>query len=181
MKVNGKKDIRLSGTGGQGIILSGILLAEGAILDGKEVVQTQSYGPEARGGASKAEVIISDKPILYPKVVLPEFLLLMSQEAVRLYASGIKEDGIIVLDSSIIKDVPQVKAKIIKIPITQLAAEEIGSPLTANVLAVGSLTAASGIVSKESMLEAIKTRLPKVAGINTKAYLLGWEWVTKNT
>jgi 2-oxoglutarate ferredoxin oxidoreductase subunit gamma len=179
--VNGKKEIRLSGTGGQGIILGGIILAEGAIHDGKEVVQTQSYGPEARGGASKAEVIISNEAILYPKVIIPRYLLLMSQEAANLYAAGVEEDGIIVMDSSMIREMPEVQAKVIRIPITQLAVEEIGNALTANVLAVGALTAATCVVSKESMIEAVKARLPKVAAINTQAFLLGWEWGIKES
>ncbi len=171
-----KLSIRLSGTGGQGIILGGIILAEAAILDGKEVVQTQSYGPEARGGASKAEVIISDETIKYPKVTTPGYLLLMSQEAARIYASNIKEDGLIVVDNSIVPELPQVKAKIVKVPVSQLAREEIGNELTANILAVGALAGAGNIVSLASMEKAVHLRLSKVAELNIKALKLGWEW-----
>ena len=174
-----KLSIRLSGTGGQGIILGGIILAEAAILDGKEVVQTQSYGPEARGGASKAEVIISDEIIKYPKVTIPDYLLLMSQEAAKIYASNIKDEGLIVVDNSIVPEIPQAKAKIVKVPISQLAREEIGNELTANILAVGALASAGNIVSLESLEKAVSLRLPRVAQLNIKALNLGWDWGQK--
>lgn len=169
-------EVRLSGTGGQGIILSGIILAEAAVLDGKEVVQTQSYGPEARGGASKAEVIISQAPILYPKVIKPRYLLLMSQEAARLYASNVAKDGLVVVDSTVVENMPESPARVMQIPITQLAGEQVGSPLTANILAIGALASAAGLVTYESMVEALRLRLPRVININGKALKLGWEW-----
>lgn len=170
-----KTEVRLSGTGGQGIILSGIILAEAAVLDGKKVVQTQSYGPEARGGASKAEVIISDGPILYPKVVKPRFLLLMSQEAARLYAGNVATDGLVVIDSTVVASIPESPARILPIPITELAGEQVGSPLTANIVAIGALASAAGLVSYESMIEAIRLRLSRVFTINSRALQLGWE------
>lgn len=170
-----KTEVRLSGTGGQGIILSGILLAEAAVIDGKKVVQTQSYGPEARGGASKAEVIISESPILYPKVIMPKFLLIMSQEAARLYASSVSKDGLIVIDSTVVESIPQSPARVIAIPITQLAGEQIGSPLTANILAIGAIASAAGLVTYEAMIEALRLRLPRVYNINSRALKLGWE------
>jgi len=170
-----KTEVRLSGTGGQGIILSGIILAEAAVIDGKKVVQTQSYGPEARGGASKAEVIISDSLILYPKVVKPRFLLLMSQEAARLYAGNVAEDGLVVLDSSVIQSIPPSPARILAMPITELAGEKVGSPLTANILAIGALASAAKLVSYEAMKEALRLRLPRVFNLNCRALELGWE------
>jgi len=170
-----KTEIRLSGTGGQGIILGGILLAEAAVLDGKEVVQTQSYGPEARGGASKAEVIISDQEILYPKVVTPKYLLIMSQEAARLYAEKIAADGVIIVDETTVQELPEVSAQVIRIPITALAREKIGNEMTANIMAIGALAAASGIVSRESLEAAIRLRLARIAAINIEALNIGWE------
>ena len=174
--MSNKTEIRLSGTGGQGIILGGILLAEGAVIDGKEVVQTQSYGPEARGGASKAEVIISDREILYPKVVTPKYLLLMSQEAARLYAKKVAKDGLIIMDESTIEDFPDVEARVLRVPLTRLARETIGNEMTANILAIGALAAAGAIVSREALEEAIRMRLTRIAGINIEALRLGWEW-----
>lgn len=170
-----RREIRLSGTGGQGIILGGIILAEAAVQDGKEVVQTQSYGPEARGGASKAEIIISESPILYPKVVVPNCLLLLSQEAAQLYGASIGQDGIIVVDSNIVKVMPEVSARIIPLPLSQIAREEIGHELTTNIVAIGALARAGGIVSLEALEEAVRKRLAKVANINIKALRFGWE------
>jgi 2-oxoglutarate ferredoxin oxidoreductase subunit gamma len=177
--MDNRVEIRLSGTGGQGLILGGILLAEAAVLDGKEVVQTQSYGPEARGGASKAEVIISDSEIHYPKVVTPNYLLLMSQQAAKLYATTIAKDGLIIMDETLIVNLPEVEARVIRVPLTRLAKETIGNEMTANVLAVGALAAAGGIVSQESLEKAVRLRLPRIADINTKALKLGWEWGLK--
>ncbi|MCR4442886.1 MAG: 2-oxoacid:acceptor oxidoreductase family protein [Peptococcaceae bacterium] len=171
-----RKEVRLSGTGGQGIILGGILLAEAAVLDGKEVVQTQSYGPEARGGASKAEVVISSGPILYPKVILPDFLLVMSEEAARFYAGKVASNGLVMMDEAVAGfGAPAERARVVKIPFARLAREEIGNFLTTNIIAVGALAAAGGIVSLEALEEAVRLRLVKVAALNIKALHLGWE------
>lgn len=175
-----KKEIRLSGTGGQGIILGGIMLAEAAVYDGKEVVQTQSYGPEARGGASKAEVIISDSPILFPKVEIPGYLLIMSQEAAKLYASSVTPNGLIVVDSSSVEKIPPVQAKVVYLPLTQLAKEEMGNVQTTNVIAIGALAAAGNIVTLESLEKAVRHQLAKVAELNIKALKLGWEYGLKS-
>jgi len=96
-----KKEIRLSGSGGQGLILAGIILAEGAILSKLNAVQSQSYGPEARGGASKSEVILCDEEINFPKVRQPDMLLSLTQKSYNEYSKDLKEDGILIVDSSI--------------------------------------------------------------------------------
>ena len=168
-------EIRLSGTGGQGIISGGIILAEAAVIDGKEVVQTQSYGPEARGGASKAEVIISDVPVKYPKVITPQYLLLLSQKAADLYADKVAENGIILVDISNVPKMPPVKTRVIKLPLSQMAREEIGNKLTTNVLAIGALAALGNLVSLQALEKATRKRLPKVADLNIRALNLGWE------
>ena len=94
-----KQELRLSGTGGQGLITAGIILAEAALLDGKLAIQSQSYGPEARGGASKAEVIISDEAIHFPKVTDPNLLLAMSQEAATKYSHDLTAGSVMITDS----------------------------------------------------------------------------------
>lgn len=177
--MSGKIDIRLSGTGGQGIISGGIILAAAAVIDGKEVVQTQSYGPEARGGASKAEVIINNVPVKYPKVIIPQYLLLMSQKAADLYATKVADDGVVLVDTSSVPNMPSVNTRVINIPITQLALEEIGNKLTANVLAIGALAAIGDLVSLEALEEATRNRLPKVADLNIRALRLGWDAAKK--
>jgi 2-oxoglutarate ferredoxin oxidoreductase subunit gamma len=172
-----KIQFRLSGTGGQGLITAGIILGEAAVLDNKKVIQTQSYGPEARGGASKAEVIISNDEIFYPKVSVPDFLLTMSQEAAKKYGQEIKEGGIILVDSSMVSNFENPQAKIIEIPITKLAREEIGKNFVANIIALGAIVGITKIVTFESLKEAVLNRIPTGSEeINIKALELGLQW-----
>ena len=115
-----RKEIRLSGSGGQGLILAGIILAEGAILSNLNSVQTQSYGPEARGGASKAEVIISDGDINFPKVRKADILLCLTQKSFKEYAHTVKEDGVIIADSTIeLNNLEDSKVEILSVPIIE--------------------------------------------------------------
>ena len=155
------KQIVLSGTGGQGLILAGIILAEAAILDGKQAIQTQSYGPEARGGASKAEVLISDEAIDYPKVQKPDILLAMSQEAYTKYAGSIKYPGKLVTDSTFVREVGDGHAPPVELPITKKAKEELGRDMYANIIALGAIVGLTGIVSRESLVAAVLARVPK--------------------
>ncbi|HOP80709.1 MAG TPA: 2-oxoacid:acceptor oxidoreductase family protein, partial [Armatimonadota bacterium] len=120
---NDRYEIRLSGSGGQGLILAGIILAEAAaIYEGKEAVQTQSYGPESRGGASKSEVVISGSEIDYPKVTSPDLLLAMTQESCTKYLGDLKEGGIAILDSFFVEKWPD-NANVIALPLTTIAKE----------------------------------------------------------
>ncbi|GAB4476682.1 MAG: 2-oxoacid:acceptor oxidoreductase family protein [Anaerolineales bacterium] len=153
-------EIRLAGEGGQGMILAGVILAEAAaIYDEKYVVQTQTYGPEARGGASKAEVVISDEPIDYPEVLYADVLVAMSQEACDKYASNLKKDGLLIVDVDKVKRVPLTSA--IKLPITRAALESTGKAITANVVALGILVGLTGVVTREAIEKAIMARAPK--------------------
>ncbi|MDK2822976.1 MAG: 2-oxoglutarate ferredoxin oxidoreductase subunit gamma [Clostridia bacterium] len=172
---------RLSGSGGQGLITAGIILGEAAVIEGKEVVQSQSYGPEARGGASKAEVIIDDKKINYPKVVIPEVLLAMSQEAADKYGTEIEDNGLIIIDSSMVNNFKNDKAKIVNIPITKLAKEEIGKTFVANIIAISALVNLTKVVSFDSLKQAVLNRIPKgTEDINLKALEIGWKWAQSN-
>lgn len=174
-------EFRLSGTGGQGLITAGIILGEAAVIEGKEVIQSQSYGPEARGGASKAEVIIDTKNINYPKVIIPDILLAMSPEAAQKYGSEIKDGGMIVIDSSMVENFKNEKAKIIEIPITKLAKDEIGKTFTANIIAISALVGLTQVVSFDALKQAVLNRIPKgTEGINTKALEIGWQWAKEN-
>lgn len=166
-------EIRFGGTGGQGLITSGILLAEAAVKMGKNAVQTQSYGPEARGGASKAEVIIGEEEIYYPKVVEADVLLVMSEEALKKYKTGLKKDGILIMDSSLISEEPEIAAKIYKIPMTKIAREDVGSVIVANIVALGALVAITGVVSLEAIEEAVCGRFAKAKDVNKKAIAAG--------
>lgn len=173
-----KYELRLSGTGGQGLILAGIILAEAALLDEKLAIQSQSYGPEARGGSSKAEVIISDEAIYFPKVTHPNLLLAMSQEAMNKYGHDLPADGILVTDSLFVTKLPEHQGKIYQLPITHTAKEALGKALVANIIALGALVKITGIVSQASLEKAVLNRVPKgTEEMNKKALLLGMELV----
>ena len=137
-----RTEIRLAGSGGQGLITAGIILAEAAIYDQKNVVQSQSYGPEARGGASKAEVIISDGPIYYPKATWVNILLAMSQKACDQYLYDLTMDGTFIADTSYVTQVPTSRA--ITIPISSRTREKFGKELFSNIVALGVLVGATG-------------------------------------
>jgi len=155
-----RKEIRLAGEGGQGMILAGIILAEAAaIYDHKNATQTQSYGPEARGGASKAEVVIDQGEIDHPEVILADVLVAMSQEACDKYAGNMKKDGILIVDQERVGRVPSNRA--IKVPITRLAQESSGKSITANVVALGVLVGLTGVVSRQAITQAVAARAPK--------------------
>ncbi|MEW6031590.1 MAG: 2-oxoacid:acceptor oxidoreductase family protein [Bacillota bacterium] len=168
--------IRLSGRGGQGIILAGILLAEAALRDGLNVVQTQVYGPESRGGASKAEVIVSRGPISYPKVVRPDVLLVMSQAAVDRYAGTLKEEGLLVVDTTYVHSVPAVKGRVVERPISGVARDRLGREIVASTVAAGLLVGLTGVVGVESLRDAVKARVPGgTLDLNLKALEAGFE------
>lgn len=169
-----RTEFRLSGSGGQGLLLAGIVLAEAAILDGKNAVQTQSYGPEARGGSSKAEVVISDQDIDYPKAMDPDYLLALTTDSYRTYGK-IHGKGLIIADSSVVLD-PEIKAKTVQIPILETASEKLGKKVVANIVALGVLAGISKVVKAETLEAAVLNRVPKgTEELNLKALRAGFE------
>ncbi len=153
-------EIRLAGEGGQGMILAGIILAEAAVVyDGLNAVQTQSYGPEARGGASKAEVVIGRGEIHYPEVICADALAALSQEACDRYAANLKKDGLLIVDRDKVGRVPLTNA--ICAPITRLAEETTGRGIAANVVALGLLAGLTGVVSRPALEKAVAARAPR--------------------
>jgi 2-oxoglutarate ferredoxin oxidoreductase subunit gamma len=160
-------EIRLSGSGGQGLVLAGIILAEAAgIYGGKNVVQTVSYGPAARGGTSRADVVVSDQEIDYPKAMGVDILLAMTQMACDESTSDLKPAGILVVDSQLVTQVSY--PRVVKIPFTQIAREKCGREQMANIVALGALSklipaipAGAGVVTTESMEAAVMARIPK--------------------
>jgi 2-oxoglutarate ferredoxin oxidoreductase subunit gamma len=171
----GRTEIRLAGEGGQGMILAGIILAEAAAMyDGKNAVQTQSYGPEARGGASKAEVVISRDEIDYPEVINADVLVALSQEACDKYASNLKKEGLLIVDAEKVGRVPYSTA--IKVPISRLALEKTGKTITANVVALGLLIGLTDVISREAIEKAVVARAPKgTEEINRTALATGFK------
>jgi len=158
--VGKRYEIRLSGSGGQGIILSGIILAEAlGLYGGKSVAQTQSYGPEARGGASRAEVIVSDEEIDYPKAIKLDLLLVMNQKSCDEYYRDLKENGLLIVDSTFVTQVPTSKA--IQIPFTKIARDKFHKEIVANIISLGAITEFMDIISPKAMEAAVLARVPK--------------------
>ncbi len=167
-------EVRLSGAGGQGLVLAGVILAEAAALyDGKNAVQTQSYGPEARGGASKSEVIISEFSIDYPKATEIDLLLCLTQEACDKYTSDLKKKGIIIADSRMVKDLPKGDYVIYNLPIMDTAKEKVGKTFVANIVALGAIAHLVEEVSFDSVLKAVLSRVPKGTENLNKRELVG--------
>ncbi len=159
-----RKEVRLSGFGGQGIILAGVILGKGASLyDNKNAVQTQSYGPEARGGASKSEVVISEEDISFPKVIKPDILVCMSQPAFDKYGMDVKKNGCVIIDKDLVsvpKDYEN-SFSVYKVPFTEIAHKDIGLKIVANIVMLGAITRITNIVSKEAIERAILDSVPK--------------------
>ena len=166
-------EIRLSGTGGQGLILAGMILAEAiAFGEKKQVVQSQNYGPEARGTNSRSDIIISDQEIDYPKALHLDALLALNQTALDENFPALKEGGLLLVDSDLVKEVPPVPS--VGLPLTRLAKESAGHPQSANMVALGALAVLTGQVSLRS-LAAASARYFKDEGLekNIKALKSG--------
>lgn len=170
-------EVRLSGEGGQGLVLAGKILAEAAaIYDDKNATQSQSYGPEARGGASRSEVIISDEEIDYPKAINIDLLLAFTQESCNRYYRDLKDDGILLVDSDAVIELPEGKYKIYKVPIIEIARTQVGKIMVANIVALGIIASLANIVSEEALEAAILSRVPKgTEQLNLKAFKIGLE------
>ena len=174
-----RKELRLSGSGGQGVITAAIIFAEAALSVGKQVVQSQSYGPEARGGASKSEVILDDDQIFHPHVENPDVVLAMNQDAATKYYGDLTDKGILVLDEDLVPNPPDFK-NTIKIPISKIAVDNLGKVLFANIVAVGVLTRVVDFIPLEDVKKAVANRVPKkFLDENMKAVQLGYDAAAK--
>ena len=163
-----RTEVRIAGFGGQGVIMAGVIIGKAASLfDNKNAVQTQSYGPEARGGASKCEVVIDNKLIEYPKVQSPDVLVAMSNEALLKYIGDLKDEGTLIVDPGTtdiegVRDfIQEHKIKVYEAPATQTAMEDIGLKIVANIVMVGAITKITEVISKEAAIKAIESSVPK--------------------
>lgn len=173
-----RQELRLTGSGGQGLILAGIILAEAALHDDMNVVQSQSYGPEARGGASKAEVIISKNDINYPKVDDCDIMLTLTQDAYNKYIKSLKPNGVLILDNSVNIEIERDDITIYKIPILDTAISIFRNPMVANIVALGSIYELTKVVSKESLEMAVLDRVPPgTRKLNQKALEEGFNLI----
>ena len=153
-------EIRLGGVGGQGIALAGTLLGKAAaIYDGKEAVFTQTHGPEARGGASRADVIIGEQPVAYPFVTHPDILAVLFQEAYERFRPALKPDGVLIVDADLVT-LHDDDSEAIRLPAVRVATE-LGNKLVSNIVLLGYLAGATGAVSREGLEQALRASVAK--------------------
>jgi len=171
-------ETRISGLGGQGVVLAGVILGRAAVCDGKYAVQTQSYGAEARGSAAKSEVLISNEKISFPEVRKCDILVTMSQSALDKHLRDLKENGTLLVDEDMVKELPKIKAEVFKVPATRIAEAELGSKIYANVVMLGALTKITGMLSKRAVEKAITDIVPKEAKENNlNGFKKGFEFI----
>ncbi len=172
----GREEIVIGGFGGQGIILAGFIVGQAAaIFDGRNATFTQDYGPEARGGACRAQVVISDKLVSYPYIEKPSVLVVMSQEAYTKYAPGLSKGAPLLIDKDLVK-LQGSKNRTFAIPVTRMA-QELGRPAVANIVMLGFLTAIAKVVSVAAMKKSILQSVPKgTEELNMKAFEKGYAY-----
>jgi 2-oxoglutarate ferredoxin oxidoreductase subunit gamma len=171
-------EIRFAGYGGQGIIRSGIIAGTAAsIYDNKFATMSQSFGPEARGGACSSQLVVSEGKVLYPYIVKSDILVAMSQEGYDKFEPELKENGALLMDEDLVKPKPpRGKIKVFAVPATRFA-EQLGKKIVANVVMLGFFTAVTGIVSYDAMKKALPSSVPeKALELNMKAFEKGYEY-----
>lgn len=167
-----RTEIRIAGFGGQGIVLAGAILGEAAITADMEAVQTQSYGPESRGGAARSEVVISDRPVDYPRVACPDVLVVLSTAAMRKYGEDLGENTRVVVDDDLVQ-MEVVGAE--RVPFS-MTADGLGKRIVANIVMLGFITRRFDLVPRESIEKAILRRIPKgTEELNMGAFQAGWD------
>ncbi|MBT8507978.1 2-oxoglutarate ferredoxin oxidoreductase subunit gamma [Methanomicrobiaceae archaeon CYW5] len=176
-----RHEVLFSGFGGQGIILSAVILGRAAALyDNKYAVQTQVYGPEARGGASMSAVVIDDDPILYPKVKKPDIYVIMSQQGFEKYGAGAPPSATMLLDSELVLERPECRYR--EIPSTKEAKDGLGRVIVANIVMLGAVVTATRVVSKEAIEQAVLDSVPKgTEDLNMAALRRGFELGEQNS
>lgn len=173
-------EVQMVGWAGQGLVSAARTLAQAAgIYDGKNVTQTEVHGISQRGGISEAEVIISDEEIDYPYVSHPDILLALTQKQCTDYLPNLKDDGLLIVDSVKVTDVPETGARVYSLPLTQIA-KQAGAELAANMVALAVISALSGVVSYKALEQTIEERMPpKMKSVNILALKAGWEAAEK--
>ena len=173
--------ILFSGSGGQGVITASIFLAEAAVLyEGLNAVQSQAYGPEARGGATRADVIISDGAIRFPKVNQPNILVSLTQEAYNKFSGDIRPGGLLLVDSHFASIERKVDARQVALKMYQTIMDQIGNPIVLNTCMLGALIGLTNVIKTESILKVLETRLPPdFLDMNKKAFEIGLDLAEK--
>jgi 2-oxoglutarate ferredoxin oxidoreductase subunit gamma len=169
------KRIVFSGAGGQGVVTAAIILAEAAAIhEGLNAVQTQSYGPEARGGATRSDVVISEEPIRYPKVINPHYLVCLTQEAYNKYSGIIRPGGICLTDNHFVRLHSKVDARQVELSMYENVMKELGKPIVFNICILGALIAITHLVQADSVIKVLEIKIPPAfLSLNRKALELG--------
>ena len=172
--------LTLAGIGGQGSIMAGVILGSAAVTyDNKYATQTQAYSSELRGGFAATWVIISDEPVVFPRVVNPDVIVAQAQDSISRFAKTLKPGGILIIDSDMVKEVPEGVGQIHRIAATTIARKEVGLGITANMTMLGALCKVTGVVSRQALEKAVVDSVPKGKdAINLKALDLGYQRVT---
>ena len=174
-----KTEIRIGGSGGQGVVLAAQILGKAAVLDGKNALQSQAYGAEARGSLAKSEVIISGGKIGFPAVRKCDILVAMNQEALNTLIKDLKETGTLIVDSTNVTTVPETKAKVYRMLITKTARETLGETLYANMVMLGVLIKTTDIVNANAAEKSIRESVSRrTIETNVRAFKKGLELAT---
>jgi 2-oxoglutarate ferredoxin oxidoreductase subunit gamma len=166
-----------SGSGGQGVITAAIILAEAAVLhEGLVAVQTQAYGAAARGGATRSDVIVSDTTIKYPKVIQPNVLVCLTQEAYSKFFPIIRPGGLLISDSRYVTTIRKVDAIQRELPMYETVMEKIGKPIVFNICMLGAVIGLTKLIKPESIMKTLETRIPAAfLEMNREALAIGLE------
>lgn len=167
--------IIFSGSGGQGVITASIIIAEAAVLyEGLNAVQAQTYGPEARGGATRSDVVIADGDIRYPKVIQPNVLVCLNQKAYNKFSGTIRPGGLLLTDSHFVKQERKVDARQVGLGMYDAVMEKIGKPIVFNICVLGAMIGLTNLLKTESIIKVLETKIPPdFMDINKKAFKIG--------
>ena len=176
-----RKEVRFSGFGGQGIILSGFIYGKAAaIFGGLEATMTQSYGPEARGGACTSDVVLEDGPVSYPQATHPDVLVIMSRDAYTTHRGHMKKGVKVFYDQDLVQIEKELGAEFIAVPSLKLA-DGLGKKIVANIVMLGALAAGSDLIAKDALKQAVLNSVPPhTKDLNDKAFETGYDYVAKH-
>ena len=178
-----RQELNIAGVGGQGSILAGVILGTAAVShDNKYAVQTQAYSAELRGGFAAAWVVVSDEPVVFPRVTQPDILVAQAQDSIDRFAEVLKPDGVLIVDSDLVPSVPESVNQAWGIKATSMARNRMGATIVCNMIMLGALCKVTGVVSRNALETAITAAVPKgKEDLNLKAFDLGFNEIRQVT
>lgn len=177
-----RRELTIAGVGGQGSILAGVIFGTAAVAhDGKFAVQTQAYSSELRGGFAAAWLVVSDEPVLFPRVIRPDTLVAQAQDAINRFGGSLREGGLLIYDSDMVSGIPDPISRSAGVPATSLARNELKAPVVANMIMLGALCRLNDAVSRPALEAAIKENVPAgKVDLNLRAFDMGFEMVRES-